>query len=104
MLKLNIFRGMAIILTQLPVILFFGGKFDLLFGFNQTHAGFATLLMLFVSVPLLNLFWLIYEIVLSVKGSKQGVRAVSIIMPIISLFFLMESIGIDLYLLSQARM
>jgi uncharacterized protein involved in cysteine biosynthesis len=95
---------MAIILTQLPLIFFFGGKFDLLFGFNQTHAGFAALLVLFVSVPLLNLFWLVTEISLSVKHAKHGVRAVSMIIPIIALVFLMESIGIDLYLLSQARM
>ena len=101
---MNIIRGMAIFLTQLPMILYFGGKFDLLFGFNQTNAGFATLLFLFVSVPLLNLFWLIIEITLSVKMLKHQVRAVSFLMPIISLFFLMESIAIDLYLLSRARM
>jgi hypothetical protein len=95
---------MAISLTQLPMILFVGGTFDLLFGFNQTHAGFITLLFLFVSVPFLNLFWLIIEITLSVKMSKHQVRAVSFLMPIIAIFFLMESIAIDLYLLSQARM
>lgn len=86
------------------MILFIGGKFDLLFGFNQTDTGFATLLFLFVFVPFLNLLWLIIEITLSVKISKHRVRAVSILMPLIALIFLVESIGIDLYLLSQARM
>jgi hypothetical protein len=101
---MNIFRIMAIFLTQFTIILYFGGKYDLIFGFNQTDAGFSTLLMLFVLVPLLNLFWLIIEIILSVKQSKQQVRAVSFLMPVIALFFLIESIGIDLYLISQARM
>lgn len=86
------------------MILYFGGKYDLLFGFNRTDAGFSTLLLLFVAVPLLNLFWLVVEIILSVKQSRQQVRAANFLMPIIALFFLAEAIGIDLYLLSQARM
>ncbi len=100
----NFFRGAAIFLTQLPMMLYVGAKFDLLFGFNQTHAGFATLLILIVSVPLLNLSWLIAEIVLSIKQSKQRSGSLSILMLLIALFFLLESIAIDLFLVSQMRM
>jgi hypothetical protein len=101
---MTVFRIMAIFLTQLPITLYFAGTYDLLFGFNQTHAGFGTLIFLFVFVPLFNLFWLIIEITLSVRMLKNRVRAVSFLTPIIALFFLIESIAIDLYLLSQARM
>ena len=93
-----------IILTQLPMILFVGGKFDLLFGFNQTSSGFTLLLFLFVSGPLLNLSWLITEIILSVKLSKHQVKAVYFLMPIIPVFFIIESLAIDYYLLLQVRM
>ena len=103
-MKLIIFRGIAIFLTQLPMVLFIGGKFDLLFGFNQTDSGFTLLLSLFVLVPLLNLAWLIIEITLSVKLFRHRDIAVSILMPLIAVFFFVESIAIDLYLISQARM
>jgi hypothetical protein len=102
--KLIIFRGIAIFLTQLPMILFIGGKFDLLFGFNQTHSAFDLLIYLFVLVPLLNLAWLIIEITLSVKLFRHRDRALSFLLPLIAVFFFVESIAIDLYLISQARM
>ena len=56
---MKFFRGIAIFLTQLTILFYVGGALDLLFGFNQTNAGFNTLLLLFVLVPLLNLFWVI---------------------------------------------
>jgi hypothetical protein len=86
------------------MILFIGGKFDLLFGFNQTHSGFTLLISLFVLAPLLNLAWLIIEITLSVKLFRHRNRAFSFLLPLIAVFFFVESIAIDLYLLSQARM
>ena len=93
-----------IFLTQLPIILYVGAAFDLIFGFNRMDAGFTILLILFVLVPLLNLSWLITEIILSVKLLRHRNRAVSVLMPLIAAFFFMESIAIDLYLISQARM
>jgi hypothetical protein len=86
------------------MILFIGGKFDLLFGFNQTHSGFTILISLFVLVPLLNLAWFIIEITLSVKLFRHRNKALSFLLPLIAVFFFVESIAIDLYLLSQARM
>ena len=99
-----IFRGIAILLTQLPLILVVGAKFDLLFGFNRMDSGFTILLFLFVLVPPLNLAWLITEIIRSVKLFRHQDKADSFLMPCIALFCLMESISIDLYLISQARM
>jgi hypothetical protein len=100
----NIFRGIAIFFTQLPLILFLGAKFDLIFGFNRMDSGFALLLLLFVLIPLLNLSWLVTEIIRSVKLSGQQSRTLRYIMPLIAVFFLIESISIDLYIASHARM
>lgn len=91
-------------LTQLPLVLFIGAKFDLVFGFNRMDSGFTMLLFLFVLVPPLNLAWLITEIVRSVKLFRHQDKADSFLMPCIALAFLLESISIDLYLISQARM
>jgi len=102
--KLITFRGIVIFLTQLPMILFIGGKFDLLFGFNQTDSGFTILISLFVLVPLINLAWLIIEITLSVKLFSHRNRVLSFLLPLIAVFFFVESIAIDFYLLSQVRM
>ena len=67
-------------------------------------SGFTVLLYLFVLVPLLNLSWTIIEIIRSVRLFKHQAKAVSLLMPFMAVFFFMESIGIDLYLLSHARM
>jgi len=91
-------------LTQLPLILFIGAAYDLIFGFNRMDAGFSVLLFLFVFVPVLNLIWTISEIVRSVKLRKKQNRAISYLMPLMAVFFLAESIAVDLYILSQARM
>ena len=91
-------------LTQVPLILFIGAKFDLLFGFNRMDSGFTMLLFLFVVVPPFNLAWLITEIIVSIKRFRQQNRAVSLLMPCMALFFLLESLAIDIYLLSHARM
>ena len=100
---MNIYRGIAITLTQVPLILFAGAKYDLLFGFNRMDSGFGLLLFLFVSVPLLNLSWLAAEIMRSFKLSRHRSRA-AFLMPLFSVAILMESIAIDIYIASYARM
>ena len=101
---MNLFRGIAIFLTQLPLILFVGAKYDLIFGFNRMDSGFTLLLFLFVLVPLLNLSWVITEIIRSVRFSKGQSRGVILLMPLIAVFFFIQSIAIDLYIASHARM
>ena len=87
---------MMIIVTQLPLILFVGGKFDLFFGFNRMDSGFTLLVFLFVAVPFLNLSWFITEIIRSVKYSKHQHMAATLLMPLIPVFFLIEALVIDL--------
>ncbi len=103
-LKLNIFRGIAILLTQLPLILFLGAQYDLLFGFNRMDSGFTLLLYLFILAPLINLVWLITEIIVSVKRFKYRSKALSFLMPCMAFFFFIETLAIDFYLTTQARM
>jgi hypothetical protein len=86
------------------ILFYIGGVNDLLFGFNQTSAGFDILVLLFVLVPLVDLFWIIIEIKISVRLFKHKKRVASILMPIIAVFFFIEAIAIDLYLLSKVRM
>jgi len=86
------------------MILFIGGKFDLIFGFNRMDSGLTILLFLFLLVPALNLAWIITEIIRSVKLSRHHIRAGNFLMPLIAVFFLVESIAIDLYIASHARM
>ncbi len=101
---MKVFRGAAILLTQLPLLLFVGAKYDLLFGFNRMDSGFGLLVFLFLSVPLLNLAWLVVEIVRSVKLSGQQSRAATFLIPLVPVFFLLESLAIDLYIAAHARM
>ena len=93
-----------IFLTQVPLILFVGAKFDLIFGFNRMDSGFTILLSLFVLLPFLNMSWLLTEIIRSVKSFRHQKSAVTFIMPLIAVFFLIKSIAIDLYIASHARM
>lgn len=101
---MNIFRGIAIVLTQLPLILFIGAKFNLIFGFNRMDSGFGLLIFLFVFIPLLNLSWVITETIRSFKFSRHQSKAETFLMPFIAVAFLIESLAIDLYIASHARM
>lgn len=59
--ELEIFRTVAIIFTQLTILLILGASFDFLFGFNRTDYGFTTLLFLFVAAPIVDFSWLLSE-------------------------------------------
>ena len=88
----------------MTIIYYFAGVFDLLFGFNQTSAGFNTLVLLFVLVPLLNLAWVIIEIRLAIKRFRYRKGVAFLLMPTLAVLLLIESLAIDLYLLTQVRM
>ncbi|MET0094240.1 MAG: hypothetical protein ABW120_11940 [Sedimenticola sp.] len=91
-------------ITQLPIILFVAGSKDLLFGFNQTDAGFTTLVLLFMFVPLMNLFWIALEVRLMVARTRAQGELASFQMLGFAFLFFVEAIAIDLYLLTQVRM
>lgn len=91
-------------LSQALMLLFVGAKFDLLFGFNRTDTGFSTLLYLLVAAPLVSFVWLIAEIIVSIKRAKQRTRAASFLFLGIAFLILLESLVIDVMILSHARM
>jgi hypothetical protein len=94
----------AVIFPQLTILLILGASFDFLFGFNRTDYGFTTLLFLFVAAPIVDFSWLLSEIVISIRQAKHRDKTMSFLMPGIALLFFIESIIIDIFLLSQARM
>lgn len=67
-------------------------------------AGFTILLLLFVSVPLLNVSWFVAELIRSIRFSRNQSRSEALLMPLIAVFFFVESIIIDLYIASHAKM
>ncbi|MGE5892607.1 MAG: hypothetical protein ACM34I_00970 [bacterium] len=99
-----IFRGIAISLPQVLILLDVGARFDLLFGFNRTDYGFTTLLFLVVLVPLVALSWFIIETIVSIRLARREKRAMSLLMPGLALLFLIESLVIDILMVLQARM
>jgi len=101
---LKIFRGIAILLPQVLILLIIGARFDLLFGFNRTEAAFNTLLFLFALVPTINLIWLIVEIIISIRTAKRQNRPMSFLLPGLALFFFVESLFIDIFVLLHMRM
>lgn len=101
---MKVFRVIAFSLLQLLILLHVGARFDLLFGFNRTDAGFTTLLFLFVLVPLFTLAWLLAEITISIVLAKRRNKKMSFLMPGLALLILLESVVVDIFLLSQARM
>ena len=103
-MELNLFRTIAASLPQLLTLLYLGGRFDFIFGFNRTDYGFTILLFMFVLVPLITLAWLLAEIVLSIRLAKRRKTPMSFLMPGVALLFFVESVFVDIYLLSQARM
>ncbi|MET0101658.1 MAG: hypothetical protein ABW078_08010 [Sedimenticola sp.] len=97
-------RIAAVVMTQLPIILFIAGSRDLLFGFNQTDAGFTTLVLLFLLVPVMNLVWITLEVRVMVARTRAQGELASFQMLGFAFLFFVEAIAIDLYLLSQVRM
>ncbi|PLX98279.1 MAG: hypothetical protein C0623_13225 [Desulfuromonas sp.] len=101
---MNLLRAMAIMLTQLPLLYYELGRRDLLGGFNQTDHGLGLLVGLFVVVPIGNFIWLVSETVRSFRKTRKPGLNRAMALPFVALLMLFESLAIDLYLLSQARM
>jgi len=101
---LNIFRGLAAFLPQLTLAYFIAGSNDWLGGFNQTSAGFTTMLFLWLGSPLLCLAWMIVEARYAFRHFRSRGLLTLILGPLLAMLFLLESLAIALYILSFARM
>ena len=95
---------MAILFTQLPLILFAGAKYDVIFGFNRIDSGLTVIIFLSLFAPIFNLSWLIVEVIRMVKGSRQAGAGLRFWMPLLSMICLIESIAIVYYIALHARM
>jgi len=103
-LALKIFRGIGVLLPQLIILLNVGARFDLLFGFNRTDAGFSTLLFLLLLAPAITIIWFIVELIISIIVVKRQNSAISFLMPGLALFFFLQSLGIDIYMVLHFKM
>lgn len=101
---MTFFRIIVALLPQVLILLFVGGSFDLLGGFNRTDAGFTTLIALFLVTPVATLVLLAVEIVRYIlkAGRKDATR--SFAMPAVAILLFFETLAVDLYILSQFRM
>ncbi|HEX9684454.1 MAG TPA: hypothetical protein VGA25_01210 [Burkholderiales bacterium] len=98
------FRVIVAWLPQVLILLFLGGRFDLLGGFNRTDAGFSTLIALFLVTPVATLVLLVVEIVRTILQVRRKVATRSFSMPAVAIFLFSEALAVDLYILSQFRM
>ena len=91
-------------LPQVLILLFLGGNFDLLFGFNRTDAGFSTLIALFLVTPVATLALLAVEIARYILLVKRKDAGRSFVMTAAAIFLFFEALAVDLYIVSQFRM
>jgi hypothetical protein len=98
------FRVLAAALPQVLILLFLGGSFDLLWGFNRTDAGFSTLIALFLVTPVATLVLLVVEIVRYILLVRRKDAARSLAMTAVAIFLFLEALAVDLYIASQFRM
>jgi len=99
-----IFRSFAAALPQILILLLLGGSFDLLGGWNHTDAAFGVLILLFAVAPLMTAILLIVEIVRYRRLASGGSGSRSFLMPGVAIFLFVESLTINIFILSQAKM
>jgi uncharacterized membrane protein len=97
------FRCVAIALPQILILLLVGSVNDMLGGWNQTSDAMTTVVTLFLLGPITALALLITEIVKCYKANR-GERRRTFSFIGLAVALLVQSLAIDLYLLSQLRM
>ena len=102
MLK-NVLGIVAGLLPQVLLLLLLGGRFDLLGGWNHTDAASGTLTLLFAMTPLAAAGWWIVELLAYRGGGKAGLHP-SPGRVWLAAIVLVESLAIDLFILSQLTM
>lgn len=100
---MTIFRFISSFLPQLLLLLLLGGYLDLLGGWNHTHSGFISLLILFLVSPIFTQALLIIEIIRFRKLRRQSKES-SLLWLVVALFLCLETLSINLLILSQVRM
>ena len=99
-----VFRILVALLPQVLILLFVGGKFELLGGWNHTDSGFGVLIALFLVTPLATLVLLVVEAIRYFRSVKRKYETRSFLMPAVAIFLFLEALAIDVYILSMVRM
>lgn len=98
----NVLGLVAGLLPQVMLLLLLGGRFDLLGGWNHTDAASGTLMLLFIVTPLVAAAWWIVELLVYRASGKTGLHP-SPGRVWLAAIVLVESLAIDLFILSQLR-
>lgn len=101
---MHILRFIAICLPQLLILLPLAAYFDLLGGWNNTDAGFNTMLVLLLMTPVVTLNLLIFEFLRYRKSRRLFPELPARFWPMLALFLCVETLAINLALISQMRM
>lgn len=101
---MNAFRIVVAALPQLPLLLLAGASLDLLGGFNRTDAGFGVLVTLFFVTPVAAAALVVVEIMRRRRQLRHDPRTPSSRMLAFAIFLLLESLAVNLLILSQVRM
>jgi len=102
-----VFRIVVAVLPQLLLLLLEGGRLDLLGGWNHTDSAFGVLMALFLLTPVATFALLVVEILRYRRHIRQesGTHSFrSFRMVAFAIFLFLESLAVNLLILSQLRM
>ncbi len=99
-----ILRIIGVVIPQILVLLVFGAQLDLLGGWNNTNGAFLIVIVLFLLSPIVTATLLISETVKYWKQKKSRHGTQSLLMFGLAVFFFVEALVIDSFILSQLRM
>ena len=97
-------RFFALCLPQLLILLPLAASLDLLGGWNHTDAGFNTMLLLFLVVPMVTLALLIAEVITYRRSHQQKPKQSSLFRVRLAIFLCAETLAINLAILTQVRL
>jgi len=98
------FRIVVALLPQILGLLLFGGRLDLLGGWNRTDSALGVLILLFFVTPVATVILLVVETVRYGRHVKRGIEPRSFLMPGLAIVLFLEALAIDIFILSQLRM
>ncbi|MDT8420170.1 MAG: hypothetical protein RQ754_07035 [Desulfuromonadales bacterium] len=99
-----VFRLYVITLPQTLLLLLLATWFDLLGGWNHSDAGFHALILLSLATPFFTLALLVLELVRYRRQYRQHPDQATFLWPGVALFLCLETLSVNLFILSQLRM
>jgi hypothetical protein len=97
-------RVVVAVLPQLLLLLLVGGRLNLLGGWNHTDSAFGVLITLFLVTPVATAALLVVEILRHRRHIPQASGTHSFRMIAFAIFLFVQSLAVDLLILSQLQM